>query len=965
MTTRRSGLISSGIVFLLAALVVATTVVAQDAPTAPAPPATPSQKARSIYNDASSLMRTGRGKEAAELFESLVRNYGTSNLVPQAWAQAAIIYMSVDPAKSEQLIKLLKSRFPNSQHTRTVYWAALDRASKRDSGVPQKEQIKLAEEYLDRYWAQADHMTAIQYLVDSLLAEKRVEDADALLSHVLAEASDEGLGPVINLIQRGAGNRKDHDNVAKIWGEAADNTPEEMPAYPVLRLLQIRHLLAGQEHDEALKLTEALIRDRAKSEYGAYAALEIKPAIFAAQEKHQEAVTALQAAISTYAVFVLDRHHLRLADYQAAVGNDAAAIEILRKLAAEPDWPSSKLAMLDKVHDLYLKIDSLENANDVNQQLAAMFPESRTALSRQLRSVGNLLKAERLDDAVARMHGIMQTYKPHPWAGESVFPNLARFGDKSNEMREAFIAAWPASIRADEAAKAAGKEVPADSPAQRAKKLFDEYKSYAEENNIDAARRRIDQLLADFPSSTLGASAAVELADALDKAGRPEMAAELWLLFAEKAPYHQQAEDRLQKAGAAYNGVAKPDQAAIAYQRLYERFRDSRNWQQYVNSTASALAAQDKLADARRHLKQAADSLGGGVVGATILAWYPQWLEGQEKWEEAASEMLKLLDANAANPAYRPLTGDLFRFLVVTGNKAEEVKLLSNLANKYEGWDEADRIRISLAGTYGRMKETAKAVKLLDEIMKRHPKYHLGASGPGMLQHLSKYSGGLFRGTVSFHPVSRVNADMSGGYDNCLYANTAESMVDYVLLLNEPAMYIERAKGRLQQLISQGRKRPPNYRSGIPYKTPNIPRPTAHPLPEQRAIYAIVAQIENGHRQLNDRDNRFDAALWFDVYQLWPNYYLNDERMTSAARALYGRDNRRFAQALRILQQHYSVGNNKLIWEPYVLATQASYERNNGSKSKAKDLYGMIVKTYPHHELADSALKAYQELGGR
>ena len=89
------------------------------------------------------------------------------------------------------------------------------------------------------------------------------------------------------------------------------------------------------------------------------------------------------------------------------------------------------------------------------------------------------------------------------------------------------------------------------------------------------------------------------------------------------------------------------------------------------------------------------------------------------------------------------------------------------------------------------------------------------------------------------------------------------------------------------------------------------------------------------------------------------------ERLCNAARSIYGRDNARFAQALRLLQQNYTVGTNKLLWEPYILDAQARHERYNGAKSKAKDMYGAIVKNYPHHALADGALKAYQELGGR
>ena len=962
MSSKRIGWMKSGVVLGLALLVTSATVAAQDAP---APPATPSQKAASMFRDAESLRLTGgREKDAAELFESLVRNYGTSNLVPEAWAKAAIIYMSVDPAKSAQLMQMLKARFPNSQHTLSVYWAATASANGRDSKVPRAERIKLTEEYLDRYWAQPNFMTAVQFLMDNLLAEGRTEDADALMSHVLAESTDEGVGGVINLIQRGAGGRKDHENVAKVWGEAADTMPNEMPAYPVLRLLQIRHLIAGEFYEPAMKLTDELIRDRAKSEYGAYSALEVKPRILSAQEKNEEAAKALQSAIGTYSIFVLARHQERLAELEATNGREGAAIEILQRLADEPVWPWRKLELLDKIHDLHIKIGNVENANAVNDQLVKLFPESRTALLRDLRSVNNLLRAERNDDAATLLLRAMQTYKGYPSAAEAAMPYLARMGDRANETRQAFIAAWPASPRADEATKAMGQEPAADSPAQQAKAVHEEYKSFAKENNVDAARRRIDRLLAEFPSSPLGGAAALELADALQKAGRPEMAGELWLVFAEKLPYHQQAEDRLQKAGAAFSGVAKPAEAIVAYRRLYDRFRDSRSWEGYVTSTAGSLAAMDKLADARKLISDAANSVGGGVVGTHILAWYPRRLEGQEQWTEAADEMLKLLGANAANPAYRSLTGELFRWLVVSNKKDKEVELLTNLATRYEGWDEGDRIRISLAGTYGRMGQAANGVKLLEEIMKRN-KYEIGASGPGMLQHLSKWSRGLFTGTVGAQPMDRVISDMSGGHDNYLHAHTAENMIDYVLLLNEPAAYIERAKGRLQNLVKQARKRPPNYRSGIPYKTPNITKPTAHPLPEQRGIYGIVWQIQEGHRRLGDRSNQFDQALWFDVYQLWPNYYMNDERLCNAARSIYGRDNARFAQALRLLQQNYTVGTNKLLWEPYILDAQARHERYNGAKSKAKDMYGAIVKNYPHHALADGALKAYQELGGR
>ncbi len=961
MKRLRSSWIVMGVA-ALAAVVMAASSMAQEA--APAPQ-TPSQKARTIFSDAKSQSQTGRSKEAAELYESLVRNYSTSDLVPEAWANAINIYRSVDPAKSEQLEKAFMQRFPNSQHALGVYWGAVQRANGRDSKVPREERIKVTEEYLNRYWAQANFMTAIQYLLDNLLAENRTEDADALQSHVLAEVRDESLGTVINMIQRGAGGRKDHENVAKVWGQAADTIPSEMPAYPVLRLLQIRHLVAGELYDEAMKLTDELIRDRARSEYGAYAALEIKPSILVGQKNPEEASKALGSAMSTYNVFVLDRHRERFAELEAENGRIDSAIDILTRLAEQPRWPSQKLSLLDKVHDLQLKQGNVDAANQVNNQIVTLLPETRTSLYRSLRSMNNLFKAERAEDAAAVLRQVMQTYKGHPTVADIVYPNLERFGDASNALRAEFVTAWPASPKADEATKAMGQEPAKDSAAAQAQIIFEEYQSFAKESNIDAARRRIDRLIAEFPSSPLGAAAAVELADALDKAGRPEMAGELWLLFAEKAPYNNSAEDRLNKAGAAYSGVAKPAEAMPAYKRLYERFRDSARWDSYVFAVAGNLAAQDRLDEARKHIREAANSVGGGVVGTHILAWYPRRLEGQEQWDEAAEEMLRLLGENISNPAYRSLTAEAYRWVVVTNKKDKEIELLNKLANRYEQWDEADRIRISLAGTYGRMGKTSEAVKLLDEIAKRHAKYEIGASGAGMLQHLSKWSRGLYQGTVGLQPVDRVGADMSGGYGNYLYAHTVEDMVDYVLLMNEPAAYLERAKARLVKLVRESRKRQPNYRSGIPYKTKNIPRPNNHALPEQRGIYGIVGQIYEGHRRLGDRNNPFDPALWLDVYSLWPNHYMNDERITSAARSLYSRDNNKFKQAYGILLKNYTVGNNRLLWEPYVLSSQAHHERYSGAKSSAAALYGKIFKSYPHHELADGAFKAYKELGGR
>ncbi|GAG35030.1 unnamed protein product, partial [marine sediment metagenome] len=245
----------------------------------------------------------------------------------------------------------------------------------------------------------------------------------------------------------------------------------------------------------------------------------------------------------------------------------------------------------------------------------------------------------------------------------------------------------------------------------------------------EAARRRIEKLFKEYPSSSHGFTACAELAKALKEADKVELAAELHLLGAKHDPYSRWAEGWLREAGAAYNGVAKPDKAWPAYDMLVKKFRYSRYWRDYVHTAAGTLANQDKLQQASKLVVQASKSIARGPQGADLEAFQARRLERQEKWADAAEEMLRILGSNASNPAYRPLTGEAYRFLVVAGLKDQEGQLLENLANRYEGWDEADRIRISLSTTYARAKKAAKAVKLLEGVQKRHPKYEVGACG--------------------------------------------------------------------------------------------------------------------------------------------------------------------------------------------------------------------------------------------
>ena len=233
-------------------------------------------------------------------------------------------------------------------------------------------------------------------------------------------------------------------------------------------------------------------------------------------------------------------------------------------------------------------------------------------------------------------------------------------------------------------------------------------------------------------------------------------------LAAQASPLHRNTETWLKDAGVAYNGVAKPDKATPAYDVLVKSFRFSPYWRDYVHTAAATLDNQSKLDEAVKVVVEAAKSLGNGPQAADLEAFQARRLERQEKWADAATEMLRILGTNASNPLYRPLAGEAYRFLVVADQKDAEVKFLEGLAARYEGWDEGDRIRISLSTTYARDKKAAQAVKLLEEVAGRHQAYEIGACGHDMIRYLSKYSRGLFGGTVGVHPVQRVADDMSG-----------------------------------------------------------------------------------------------------------------------------------------------------------------------------------------------------------
>jgi len=925
-------------------------------------PLTRAQKARKMYNDAEALRQTGRGTAGAQLFESMIKEHPTSELVPQAMAKAAEFYGSLRTPDGKRFVELMRKNFPNNQHTLTTYWNPVSAATARDSNVPLKEQIALLEEYLDRYWAQSHFSDVVQRLARALVNNGQTDSADALLSHALAETSPAGMGHMINMIQRGSSSRKDFDNLAKVWGNAANSVDNRTPVYPLLALLEISYLIKAQSLEEAAEKIGALEKLRPKSAFAAYCALAVRPDILAKQEKWAEAAAAMSKAIDGYGIFALPGHTQKLADYQARAENTTEALAILDKLLGQPNWPWKTRELLNIKHGLLVASGDLAAANQVNGELARMFPQTSVSLSARLRSVSALITSENIPKATTALQGVIGDFTNNATAAKSVYAYFGRFDAKSHQaelkaLKDEFLKAYPASPESDEIRKQRDVALK-DSPTAKAQEVFEEYKSFAAESNVDAARRRIEKLFKEYPSSPHGSTACAELAKALKEADKVELAAELRLLAAKYQPYSRWTEAWLKEAGAAYNGVAKPDKAWPAYDALVRKFRYSRYWRNYVHTAAGTLANRDKLEEAKKLVLAASKSIGRGVQGADLEAFQARRLERQEKWADAAAEMLRILGPNASNPAYRPLAGEAYRFLVVAGLKDQEAQLLEKLANRYEGWDEADRIRISLSTTYARDKKAGKAVKLLDAVQKRHPKYEIGACGHGMIRHLSKYSTGLFRGTVGLHPVQRVGMDMSGGWGNYLYAHTADDMINYALLLNQPEAYVQRMKKRLNKLTRLKVNRPRGYRSGIPYKTTNLPRPHTHPLPEHRWVYGMVGRIDEGMRR---QQKRVDPALWLQVYPLWPEYFMNDERIRAAACSLYGRDKGQFNKALAILNGKY----NKLVWAPYLLNAQAAHERNHGSRSKAAQLYKTLATKYPDHEHAPAAAQAAKELSGR
>jgi outer membrane protein assembly factor BamD (BamD/ComL family) len=949
---------------------------------------TRAQKAHRMYSAATSLWQGKRRIEAAEMYEAMIKAYPTSERVPEAMARAISLYYGSQEPKAQTLINIMTKKFPNNQHAVTAYWQPVAVKCSRDSKEPLDLQIALLEKYLDRYWAQAHFSEAVEYLARALLRSGKIKELDAFLTHVLAETGPEGTGHMINMIQRSCGRRKDHINMAKVYGGAAKNIDAKEPAVMPLRMLEIGYLLAAgriadkdkaKESDEskkaradaldmALKRAEKIVFERPKSEYAAFCALQLKPSILSLQEKSAEAANALRSALQSFSLFALKGHKEKLAEYEVAAGNFREAAKVMAELLSGTNWPAKQYAYLGLRHGHLYRAKDIDGANTVNSQIAEAFPRTRAAIGAELRTFGNLVVATRFDEAKAKLRSLMDAYKNDAAVAAMIFPQLGRFPGEvhaadTKAIREQFIGLFPASAAADEVRKLLKMPI-ASSPTAQAKALFAEYQGFAKESNVDAARRRIDRLFKEFPSSDEGRKAAYELADALAKAGKPEMAAELNLLASEHCPLATYTEERLRSAAAAFNGAAKPEEAMKAYRKLVSAFRYSTYWERYVRGAAGTLDSQSKTGEAERLVNAAAKPLGNGPEATSLRAYMARRLEGQDDWKGAADKMLDVLGSNASNPAYRSLIAQAFRFLVVAGSgdatyKKKEQKLLADLAAKYEGWDEADHIRLSLCGSYARDKQAAKAIKMLKGIQKKHTKYDLGAHGEPMVRHLSKYGRGLFQGTVGYHPVSRVNAEMSGGWGNYLYAHTAEDMIDYVLMLNDPKAYLDRMRKELGRLIKTKPKRKRGYKSGLPYKTKNVLRPRWHPWPEQRRVYHMVSRIANGYRRLQQR---MDSALWLQVYSLWPHYYMNDERVRAAAGALIGRGDRAGTQkAMSILQKEY----NKSVWEPYILYAQANYLRNHGGSSKALQLFKTLATRYRDHEYAARAAQAYKDLGGR
>jgi outer membrane protein assembly factor BamD (BamD/ComL family) len=948
---------------LTLALVLAVTwpVMAQKAPVTAKPveppkPLTRPEKAHKMNSDAFSLRQTSHPGEAAAMYESLIKQYPTSELVPGALVEAFQNYLwSSQQEKADAMMALVKKNFSNSGVAMGAYWIQIETAFRSKTPAPLEKRIALLEDYVDRYWGQPGFATAVQYLAGALLEAGQTDNADALLSHVLIETSDAEMGNILTMIQRGSGGRQDFANQAKLWGAAVKDVDHSAPVWPVLRLLETRYQVAAGMYDEALQKTEVLIRERPKSEYAAYCALELKPDILAKQKKFAEAAAAIRSGMESYGIFVLLRHWETLAGYEADAGNYKVAVEVMNKALGEPKWPIKQRELLEKKEAWLVKAGDFDGAIAVDEELAKLFPQNDVGLNASLRVALNQLAANHFEEAKAATLKVIAAYKGQAAVAAAILPISDRFEaaqrpDEANAVRTALLAAFPASLQADECRKKLDQPTE-NTPTTQATALFDEYASYAKEGNVEAARRRIDKLFVEFPSSACGADATTELGDALKKAEKTEQAAELYMLLAAKAPYHAATESRLVDAGAIYTRLAKPVNAFAAYDKLVKTARDNPYWRTYIMAAAEALSTQDKLAEAKEMLDKLAQSVGGGPIGTDIEAYMARRFEGQEKWKEAADEMLRLLGENAANPAYRPLTAEAYRFIIVSRQPDKEAKLLENLAAKYEAWDEADRVRLTLVAAYARNKEGLKAVKMLDEVQKRHTKYEIGNHGPGMVMYLGQYSGGLYSGTVGYQPMDRVTNDMSGGYENCVYTHRMDDLVNYILSYNDPQGYLNRVKAAIAQTVKAPNKRPTSYKSGLPYKTRNVPKPQVQPTPEQRRVYHLVEDLETAYGQLQQR---LDPALWLEVYPCWPNYYRNDERIRAAACALYGKDNGLFDRAVAILKANY----NELTWVPNVLYAQAIHDRDSNAAGKGKELFQLVAGKYPDHELAPGCAAA-------
>ena len=228
-----------------------------------------------------------------------------------------------------------------------------------------------------------------------------------------------------------------------------------------------------------------------------------------------------------------------------------------------------------------------------------------------------------------------------------------------------------------------------------------------------------------YPESNLASAGLFEAARLHEQRQQLEQAASTWKEYIDRYPESPETDGALYSWAWALVDLGRGDEADAVFERLHKDHRDSQYWGDAVYRLAERAARDQHHSRAARLVDELIVSTAGGSVRSRALYLKGQVAAAQERWEEVAEPMRRLLDEHPNDalviPAQYWLAESAYRLAQFDDAAALFSKLAAAAEGRQETW--VAMIPLRQAQILAQQRRWGEAQEIAARIEKRFPDF--------------------------------------------------------------------------------------------------------------------------------------------------------------------------------------------------------------------------------------------------